>query len=77
MCYANQLAQQQVLDMATVMRIVDARWTSLVNLLRVQCSCGHIFEHQADRWVAKCPACGRRESLRKIRENVHFLGKGY
>lgn len=56
----------------TGMMIVDARWTSRVNMLIVRCDCGNKWEHRADRWRVSCPQCGRSERLDMVRERwVH------
>lgn len=50
------------------MKIVGVRWTKIVNLLLIECSCGHKFEHRADRWNVECPECHKNEHLAKLRE---------
>jgi hypothetical protein len=39
------------------MDIVDAKWTSIVNMLKIQCHCGEVFFHRSDRVLIKCPKC--------------------
>jgi hypothetical protein len=38
---------------------VDAYWTPQVNIYYLLCTCGEIFQHRADRWLARCPVCGK------------------
>ncbi len=47
------------------MDIVDAEWTPRVNMLIVRCQCRQLFKHPANRRVAICPSCGRKEVLNK------------
>lgn len=49
------------------MQIIDASWTPRVNMLIIQCGCGIMFRHRADRWTVECP-CGRGEGLGRLRE---------
>ena len=49
------------------MKQVDARWTPKVNLLVVECDCGHIFQHRVDRWKMRCPQCNKTESINALR----------
>ena len=51
------------------LRIVDARWTPVVNMLLIQCDCGRTFEHRADRWNVRC-TCGRRENIHWLRDRL-------
>jgi len=38
------------------------------NLLQIHCGCGHHYWSRAERWLAKCPACGAGYALRVLRE---------
>ena len=49
------------------MEQIDAHWTQTVNLLTIRCDCGKEFIHRVDRWTMICPACGKRESIEKVR----------
>ena len=61
------------------MRIVDVRWTPVVNMYVVQCECGAKFEHRADRWRATCQKCGASVGVQELRDQdirfVNMLGK--
>lgn len=47
-------------------KIVDARWTEQVNMLKVRCpNCKNEFEHRADRGFSRCPRCGQRGRVDK------------
>jgi ribosomal protein S27E len=47
-------------------KIVDARWTERVNMLKVRCpNCKHELEHPANRTHARCPNCGQRGPVDK------------
>ncbi len=48
--------------------IIDAYWTPYVNILVIQCRCGHLIRHRADRWKVKCPHCGNETNLQILRE---------
>jgi hypothetical protein len=45
-----------------MMKIIDARWTPRVNILKIRCVCGHEFEHRAARRWVRC-ICGHQEDL--------------
>jgi hypothetical protein len=49
------------------MRIIDARWTPIINLLIISCDCGRQFEHRADRWTVRCN-CGRTQRIDELRQ---------
>jgi len=40
-----------------MMKVIGARWTEKVNILKLRCDCGVEFEHPANRKWAECPAC--------------------
>jgi len=50
------------------MKIIGAHWTPKRNILEIQCSCGGVIQHPADRWWVACALCQRRENLAAIRE---------
>jgi len=52
------------------MKILDARWTPQVNMLKIACTCGTEFEHRADRWNIRCPYCGQKAHIGAMRENL-------
>ena len=49
------------------MKIIDATWTPKVNMLTIECACGHQWGHRSDRWRVWCAKCGATESLGVIR----------
>lgn len=51
--------------------IIDARWTSKVNIIKIKCSCGKEFETRADRNKVLCPKCGNRGILIKLKGEQH------
>ena len=50
------------------MKIVDTVWTKRYNIHFIMCDCGWQFKHRADRWIAFCPKCGRREIISGLRK---------
>ena len=51
-------------------RIVGARWTCRINMLKIECGyCGGEFEHRSDRWRVRCPDCGEVGGLKQIRDD--------
>jgi len=54
------------LVVASKFKVVDARWTAQVNMLKVRCpNCSNEFETRADRFNAKCPRCNQRGQVKK------------
>lgn len=49
--------------------VIDVYWTYQVNMLRVQCQCGKVFDNRIDRWRIKCPICGRNCGIDMLRNN--------
>ena len=49
------------------MRIVDAKWTPVVNMLIIDCECTGRISHRADRWNVRCIWCGNRANLTELR----------
>jgi len=50
---------------------VDVRWTREVNLLIVVCdACGPVLQHRMDRWVVRCPTCGRTDRVERLRNDL-------
>lgn len=48
--------------------IVGAKWTRDGNLLKCRCSyCGKSHWHSAKRWIVRCPRCGTRDELGRMR----------
>ena len=43
------------------MKIEDVYWTPKVNMLLIRCECGHLFEHSANKRIAICSGCGKKE----------------
>ena len=52
------------------MKIIDAKWTKLVNFYILSCECGNMFDYRVDRWVIQCPKCGRRERVETLRNKI-------
>jgi ribosomal protein S27E len=51
-------------------KIIDARWGTRINLLIIKCgACRAIFEHRADKWTVRCPACSKQAGLNELRED--------
>ena len=50
------------------MKIVGSRWSSRANEIKLRCDCDEEFYHWANRWMVKCPVCGRVEHLQDLRE---------
>lgn len=51
------------------MTIVDAYWTPAVNILKIQCDCGHMFYQRSDRQNVKCSNCKATQNLHAIRQS--------
>lgn len=49
------------------MQIVDVKWTSNVNILLIQCDCGHQFGHKSNKWIVWCPICNRQAKIGDLR----------
>lgn len=49
------------------MDILSATWTPDVNMLEIQCSCGTLISHRADRSKVQCPNCHSKGNLHDIR----------
>jgi rRNA maturation endonuclease Nob1 len=52
------------------MQIIGAEWTSVVNMLLIQCGCGARFKHRADRQHIRCKSCGSYANLHQLRETT-------
>jgi acetone carboxylase gamma subunit len=50
-----------------MLTIANAIWEPAIVMLVIQCSCGHQFNHRADRWRVRCLVCGEEDSLEMIR----------
>lgn len=50
------------------MRILGAEWRPGGNILQVLCDCQKLFDHRADRWIAKCPHCGNHDRVNRMRQ---------
>ncbi len=51
------------------MGLLGARRTKEVNILRILCPCGNVFDHRADRKKMRCRRCGRiGDSMQMKRE---------
>jgi len=68
-------SKRKALDSAPSMKIIDAKWTPKVNLLKIKCSCGEEFWHRADRWTLQCPRCGQREGIVAVRQRELTLNR--
>lgn len=56
------------MKIGTTIRLLDARWTPQINVLRFVCvRHGYLWEARADRWRVCCPA-GHEENLGLLRE---------
>ena len=62
------LGDGQACPSAPSMKIIDAKWTPKVNLLKIKCPCGVEFWHRADRWTLQCPECGHQEGIVALRQ---------
>ena len=51
-------------------KIIDARWTKTINMLKIKCSCSSEFEMRADRWYTYCPKCGTKVEMKKLRDQL-------
>ncbi len=54
------------------MKIINAIWTPRVNMLSIECSCGKLFKHRADKWKPRCPECGSCGHLSQLRAEYFF-----
>jgi hypothetical protein len=52
------------------MKIVDAAWGDKTNVLVIECECGRIFTHRADRWNVRCPSCRSKAHLSTLRDQI-------
>lgn len=50
------------------MRIINSIWKPQGNALLIECICGNVFHHRADRWNVRCPACDKYENLQVLRD---------
>ena len=66
------LGDEQACPSVPSMKIIDARWTPEVNLLKIKCSCGEEFWH---RWTLQCPECGRQEGIITVRRRELTLNR--
>ena len=55
------------------MKAIDVYWTKNVNMLKVQCDCGKVFQHRLDRWKVVCPACSAIENVDKLRNEFCMM----
>lgn len=51
------------------MKLVSVRWTPIVNLGTVECSCGARWDIRLDRYSVKCPKCGSITNIVLLRNN--------
>ena len=58
------------------MKITGGKWARDVNRLFIRCSCGNSIEHRANKWVVKCPNCGRIGNLQDLRDEYVNGEKG-
>ena len=52
------------------MKIVDAVWTSQVNMYVIACDCGKEFQQRTDRWKVTCPFCYKIGNTGKLRDEI-------
>ena len=52
------------------MRLLDAEWTPVINLLILSCECGNKLIHPANHWGVRCPKCGKTENLGTLRDFI-------
>ena len=50
------------------MKILDATWHPEINVLTIECDCGTINYHRADRWRVVCKGCKAKQHLGAIRD---------
>jgi len=49
-------------------KIVDVKWARDANRVLVECVCGRIFWHHADRGAVSCPQCRNNGNLGVLRK---------
>ena len=50
------------------MKITGSKWMPDMSMLFIKCGCGNSIVHPANKWVIKCPKCGKIENLQDLRE---------
>jgi len=50
------------------LKLIDAKWSPRVNILIIQCDCGSVINHAADKVLIHCVLCRAYKNLHKLRE---------
>lgn len=56
------------------MRIVGGEWTKIINYLFIRCKCNKEFKVRVDRWIIRCPGCGKSENIGVLRDRYMYEG---
>lgn len=51
-----------------MVEVLDVKWFSDVNRIKVKCECGNVFWVRVDRWWSKCNDCGRSYDIKELRK---------